>query len=320
MTVEIKTEGLGVSYGEFRVWKDIDLTINEPGLVSILGPNGVGKSTFMYCINKILAPTEGRVLLDGVDVTAMDYKEIAKNIAYVPQSSNETFSMTVMDTVLMGRYPHSGYATTERDMRIAANCISMLNINDLAMRNFDELSAGQHQKVMIARGLAQEPQILMLDEPTSNLDIYHQIYVMKLLRDIARRRDITILVICHDLNVASRFSDRLILLSEGKVFADGPSEKVITKENIEEVYKVQVDVTEVDGRPYVIYHADESISLGGCDDMDYGNEVNPPAQSLGIDQQNSMEYKSETDVENGAGRRHLGAFFKNLSRKTKGET
>ena len=262
----IRTAGLGVKYGNFRVWEDVNLVIDRPGLVSILGPNGVGKSTFMYTINKILDPTEGRVLLDGRDVTELDFKDIAKSIAYVPQASNETFSMTVMDTVLMGRYPHSGYSTTDEDLRIAANCLKMLNITDLAMRNFDELSAGQHQKVMISRGLAQEPQILMLDEPTSNLDIYHQIYVMKLLRDIAHERNMTVLAICHDLNVASRFSDRIILLSKGHIHADGTSEDVITEENIESVYGVRADVVPVDGRPYVIFHADESISLGKVDE------------------------------------------------------
>ena len=263
MAMSIRAENLGVCYGDRVVWKGINISIDQPGLVSILGPNGVGKSTFMYTINRILAPTEGAVYLDGEDVQKMDYKKIAKKIAYVPQSSNETFSMTVMDTVLMGRYPHSGFGTASKDLEIAADCLEMLDITDLAMNNFDELSAGQHQKVMIARGLAQEPDILMLDEPTSNLDIYHQIYVMKMLRDIAKNKDITILVICHDLNIASRFSDRIILFSKGMVVSDGPSEDVITEETINEVYGVKVDVRQVDGRPYVIFHADESFNLGG---------------------------------------------------------
>ncbi|MBE6528233.1 MAG: ABC transporter ATP-binding protein [Thermoplasmata archaeon] len=259
----IHVEGLGARYGKFRVWENINLDIDEPGLVGILGPNGVGKSTLMYALNKIIEPSEGSVLIDGVDVKDMDYKDIAKIVAYVPQQSNETFSMSVLDTVLMGRYPVSGFTTSREDVRIATRCLKMMGITDLAMRKFNELSAGQHQKVMIARGLAQQPKILLLDEPTSNLDVYHQVYVMKLLRDIAKENGIIVIVICHDLNVASRFADRLILMSKGEIVADGPAGSVITKENIKDVYNMDSDVVDVDGRPYVIFHVDESIRSEG---------------------------------------------------------
>lgn len=262
MTVKIEAKGLGLGYGEIRIWKDLNLEITEPGLVGILGPNGVGKSTFMYALNKILEPTEGTVYLGGRDIQEMDYKDIAKTVAYVPQQSNETFAMSVLDTVLMGRYPISGFTTTEEDVKVAIRCLKMMNLTDLAMRNFNELSAGQHQKVMIARGLAQEPQILMLDEPTSNLDIYHQVYVMKLLRDIAKEQGIIVLVICHDINVASRFADRLILFSKGTIAADGTSKEVVTAENIKNVYGMDAEIVESDGRPYIIYHVDESVRMG----------------------------------------------------------
>ena len=269
MVSDIRAEGLGVCYGDIRIWKDINLEIKEPGLVGILGPNGVGKSTFMYTLNKILEPTEGHVYIEGVDLKNMDYKDVAKKVAYVPQKSSETFAMTVLDTVLMGRYPISGFTTTEEDVRVAIKCLKLMDITDLAMRNFNELSAGQHQKVMIARGLAQEPNILMLDEPTANLDIYHQVYVMKLLRDIAHERGIIVLIICHDLNVAARFSDRLILLSKGKIAADGPANDVITSENIKSIYGMDSDVVQADGRPYIIYHVDESVRMG--EDKNYVN-------------------------------------------------
>ncbi|MCQ2070555.1 MAG: ABC transporter ATP-binding protein [archaeon] len=258
MALSIKAEDLGVSYGSTLIWEHINLDLNEPGLISILGPNGVGKSTFMYTINKILEPTSGRVLIDGTDVKDITFKEIAKRIAYVPQASGETFAMTVMDTVLMGRYPHSGYAVTQEDMEIAVDCLQKMHMGEYAMRNFNELSAGQHQRVMIARGLAQMPELLMLDEPTSNLDIYHQIYTMKLLRDIAHERGIMVLVICHDLNIASRFSDRVIMFRKGMVHSDGTSQEVLTAETIQDVYNVKADVIPVDGRPYVIFHAEEN--------------------------------------------------------------
>ena len=257
MVLGIRVENLGVSYGEHKVWSGMNLTIDQPGLVGILGPNGVGKSTFMYTINKLLAPSEGAVFLSDRNVAEMDYREIAKHVAYVPQRSDETFSMSVLDTVLMGRYPVSGYVTTREDVHVAAKCLKILGITDLAMRNFNELSAGQHQKVMIARGLAQDPEILLLDEPTSNLDVYHQLHVMKMLRDIAHKKQIIVIVICHDLNIASRFADRLILLSNGSIRCDGEPKDVITSENIQEVYDVKSDIIEVDGRPYAIFHARE---------------------------------------------------------------
>ena len=261
MVLDIKAEDLGVSYGDNLIWEHINLELNEPGLISILGPNGVGKSTFMYTINKILEPTSGRVTIDGIDVMDMSFKDIAKKIAYVPQSSGETFAMTVMDTVLMGRYPHSGYTVTQEDLEIAADCLQKMHMGDYAMRNFNELSAGQHQRVMIARGLAQQPDLLMLDEPTSNLDIYHQIYTMRLLRDIAHERNMTVLIICHDLNIASRFSDRVIIFRKGTVYADGSAQEVLTEKTIYDVYSVKANIMPVDGRPYVIFHADEKDEL-----------------------------------------------------------
>lgn len=257
MVIGIHAENLAVSYGDYKVWEGINISIDQPGLVAILGPNGVGKSTFMYAVNKLIIPSEGRVSLGDRDVQDMDFKEIAKIVAYVPQKSDETFAMSVLDTVLMGRYPISGFTTTKEDIHIAAKCLKVLGITDLAMRGFNELSAGQHQKVMIARGLAQEPQILLLDEPTSNLDVYHQLHVMKMLRDIAHKKGLIVLVICHDLNIASRFSDRLILFSKGEVCGDGTPAEVLTADNIKSVYGVDADVSIVDGRPYAIYHAQE---------------------------------------------------------------
>lgn len=257
MSLKIEAQDLGVSYGDNLIWEHINLTIDQPGLISILGPNGVGKSTFMYTINKILEPTSGRVLLDGKDVMELSYKDIAKRVAYVPQASGETFAMTVMDTVLMGRYPHSGYTVTQEDMEIAADSLQKMHMGKFAMRNFNELSAGQHQRVMIARGLAQMPDLLMLDEPTSNLDIYHQLYTMKLLRDLAHERNITVLVICHDLNVAAKFSDRVIMFCKGKVYSDGPADETLTADTIKDVYGVTSDIITVDEHPYVIYHSDD---------------------------------------------------------------
>lgn len=257
MVLPIRVENLAVQYGDYKVWEGIDLTVDTPGLVSILGPNGVGKSTLMYALNKLVVPTEGTVYLGDNNVQEMSFSDIAKAIAYVPQKSDETFSMSVIDTVLMGRYPISGFLTTEEDVRVAAKCLRILGITDLAMRSFNELSAGQHQKVMIARGLAQDPQIMLLDEPTSNLDVHHQFHVMKMLRDIAHKKGIIVIAICHDLNVASRFSDRMIMMSSGRIRCDGTPQEVLTSEIVKEVYDMDTDILDVDGRPYAVFHARE---------------------------------------------------------------
>ena len=265
--MEIKIEDLHLSYGTNEVLKGIDLTIDKPELTCILGPNGVGKSTMVFCINKLLKPTSGRVTIDGVDVKDIPLKEMAKYLSFVPHNEDTTFSLSVMDTVLMGRHPHLGERSRDEDLRIAAENIKLLGIEDLAMHGFDQLSAGQHQKVMIARGLTQEPKILILDEPTANLDVRYQMVVMRLLRDLAYYKKIIVLVICHDLNITSRYADRIIMLHEGKVFADGTAEETLTEENIQKLYNVTCEVTTQNGRPHVAFIDSDDLDLHIADTL-----------------------------------------------------
>jgi len=250
MKLEVKELEFG--YGDTAILKGITFEAEGPTFVSIIGPNGVGKSTLIHCINRILTPGSGCVLVDGMDVADMSQKERAKLMGYVPYSSATSFPMSVADTVMLGRYPHSGNRRTENDLRIVHSTLKLMGIEDLALRSFNELSAGQHQKVMLARGLAQESKILLLDEPTANLDIRHQIAVAHLLRDLAHSEDMIVLMICHDLNIASRYSDRIILLSEGKVYADGVPEDVLTSENVHAVYGVDSEVVTFEGRPHLM--------------------------------------------------------------------
>lgn len=250
MKLEVKELEFG--YGDTAILKGITFDAEGPTFVSIIGPNGVGKSTLIHCINRILTPGSGSVLVDGMDVAEMSQKERAKLMGYVPYSSVTSFPMSVADTVMLGRYPHSGNRRTENDLRIVHSTLKLMGIEDLALRSFNELSAGQHQKVMLARGLAQESKILLLDEPTANLDIRHQIAVAHLLRDLAHSEDMIVLMICHDLNIASRYSDRIILLSEGKVYADGTPEEVLTAENVHAVYGVDSEVVTFEGRPHLM--------------------------------------------------------------------
>ena len=250
--MQLKIDDLVFSYSSVPVLNDVTLDLNGPKLISVLGPNGVGKSTLIHCINKILTPVSGTVMIDGQDVGGIKLKDMAKIVGYVPYSSNDTFPLTVVDTVLMGRHPYSTWNSLDHDLDIVYDTLERLGISDLAMRPFNELSAGQHQKVMLARGLVQEPKVLLLDEPTSNLDVRHQLDVVKMLRELSREKNMLVVMICHDINIAAKFSDEIILLDKGTVYAVGTPDEVITPSNLEEVYGVESVVINDLGSPHVI--------------------------------------------------------------------
>lgn len=250
---DVRIEGLGFGYTEDRLILDgVELRIGGPQLISIIGPNGVGKSTLIYCMNKILSPVEGKVYIQSRDVTEISIRDLSKIMGFVPHATSDVFPMTVMDTVLMGRHPKSGRKITEEDVRKAYAILEDLGIGELAMRPFDQLSAGQHQKVVLARGLAQEPDILLLDEPTSNLDIKHQMEVSRILKERSASLGMTVIMISHDLNIAAKYSDHVIMLYDGGIFRIGTPEEVITENNIREVYGVESKVVIDEGRPHVI--------------------------------------------------------------------
>ncbi len=253
----ITIDGLHFSYGEFPILKGLDLDIDGPELISILGPNGVGKSTLIRCLNKILTPTEGTVLVDGIDIQNVPVKELAKIMGYVPCATGTSFPITVADAVLMGRFPHQKYGSIDHDLEIVYETLDSLGITELAMRSINELSAGQLQKVMIAKGLAQQPKILLLDEPTANLDIRHQLNVTHLLRDISRKNDVIVIMICHDINIAAKYSDRMVLMSEGRIYCVGTPQEVITEENLLDVYGVKSKVIVDSGRPHAVLRDDD---------------------------------------------------------------
>ena len=251
--MEIVIDNLDFKYGDTHVLYDVNLRINEPGLVCIIGPNGVGKSTLVKCINRLLKPTSGKVTINGKNVNDMNPKEISSIIGFVPANNNDTFAMTVVDTVLIGRHNQQKWKTTPEDLEIVHRSLDMLNLSQFSMRSFNQLSAGQQQRVALARGIVQDTPILILDEPTSNLDVNHQIYVTELLRAFAVHEKKLILMICHDLNIAARYSHKIIVMKNpGIVYKIGTPEDTITEEVIREVYNVECQVINLDGKPHVI--------------------------------------------------------------------
>ncbi len=250
MKLEIK--GVQFSYGSVPVLKDISLGIRDGEVLSLVGPNGSGKTTFLKCINRILKPKRGTILVEGRDVTRVGLKELARSLGYVPQSAPSSFPLTVYDTVLLGRKPHVNWRLGEMDKEVAFGVLRLMELDDMALRLFNELSGGEKQKVLMARALAQEPQVLLLDEPTSNLDLRHQLEVLELVIDMVKERGLSAVMAMHDLNLASRFSDRIVMLKDGKIYAAGEPGEVLNSDNIKKIYGVETTVNSNSGRPYII--------------------------------------------------------------------
>ncbi len=256
MSPIIETRGIRFRYGSNWVLSDLSLTIEQGEIAGIIGPNGSGKTTVLKLMSKVLRPEAGSIWLMGRNIASMKQKEVARTVSVVPQGTSIAFPFTVREVVLMGRSPHLGILQMEResDVRIADNAMALTDTLGFADRSIDELSGGERQRVIIARALAQESKIMLLDEPTSYLDINHQIEIFDLIKRLNGERDLTVVTVSHDLNMAAEYSDRLILLKNGRVYKDGSPREVITEADIREVYEANVVVTAnaVTGAPHII--------------------------------------------------------------------
>ncbi len=238
----IDCNNLKFSYAQQNIFSELDINFPPEQLSSIVGPNGVGKSTLVKCLCNIYSVKQGVVYVEGEEISKIDSQQLAKKLGYVPQKQKTAFSMTVYELILLGRKPYINWRVTAEDEKIVETILDKLDIINLAERKINTLSGGERQKVVIARVLAQEPSIIFFDEPTSNLDLKHQLEVMELLSDLAGREEATVVVVMHDLNLASKFSDNVFLLGREGIYAQGNPEEVFTPENIKEVYGVEVEI------------------------------------------------------------------------------
>jgi iron complex transport system ATP-binding protein len=246
----LKVENLNFKYKRNPVLKDISFELNKNEVLSILGPNGAGKTTLIKCINRILNYKDGDIYIDDENVNSMSYNKIAKNISYVPQRT-ETCNLTVFDAILLGRKPYIKFKTGEKNLKIVNSIMKTLNLLGLSLRYMEELSGGELQKVSIARALVQDPKIILMDEPTNNLDLKNQQEILALVSDIAKHHNISIIMTVHDINIALRYSDRIIFLKNGEIYTQiTPGE--VTSEIIEEVYDVKVNVHEFKDYHHII--------------------------------------------------------------------
>ena len=238
----LQIQDVSFSYDQEDVLHSISIEFFPGEFVGVIGPNGSGKSTLLKILGGVLTSNSGRLFFKGKDFLDFNRKELARSITWIPQDHPMVFPFKVSEVVLMGRHPYLSAFTFEgdEDIKIARSAMEQTQTLQFAQRRFNEISGGEKQRVVIAGAIAQEPQLMILDEPTSALDIKYQIQILNILKELNQKKNMTVILAMHDLHLASKFCNRLILLEEGKVFQDGKPEEVLQKEHLEKVYGIKV--------------------------------------------------------------------------------
>lgn len=241
----IEINNLNFKFGKQSVLQHISMNVEKGKFYSIIGPNGSGKTTLLRNIDRVLESVKDTIFINGEDISFMKQKEIAKIMSVVPQNTNIDFDFTVLDIVMMGRTPHIKRfeVENEKDIIKVREAMEITNTWSLREKNINHLSGGERQRVIVARAIAQDTEVVLLDEPVSNLDLYHQIEVMNTVKSLVEKRNIIVIAVLHDLNLASSYSDHIFLMNNGKLFCEGTPKEVITEENIRDVYRIQVSLT-----------------------------------------------------------------------------
>ena len=247
----LTVEHLCQSYGKHSVLQDFSFQLPEGAFLALLGTNGTGKTTLLKAIGMISPPKAGRCLWKQSDLSALSSSQRARRVAYLPQSTYAPFPMKVIDAVLLGRSPYTSFVPRSEDRQEAVRILEELGLSPMAFRDISQLSGGERQQVLLARTLAQNPQLLLLDEPTSSLDLKNQLQTMELIRRLCRQKGLTAVAAIHDINLAAMFCDRFLMLRKTSLFAYG-GEEVLTPENIRAVYGVNVQVAALKDRHFIL--------------------------------------------------------------------
>ena len=250
----MQIKNLTKKYDDKAVVDSVSFEIPKGKVISLIGPNGAGKSTVMGMISRLITHDSGQVNFEGTDITKWKSKELSKRLAILTQSNNIQMKLTVRELVAFGRFPYSGGRITKEDQEIIDKAISYMELEEFQDRFIDELSGGQRQRACIAMVIAQDTEYVLLDEPTNNLDIYHATNMMKIVRRLCDELGKTVVLVLHEINYAAFYSDYICAFVDGKIAKFGTVEEVMTKENLSEIYKVDFEIMEIEGKPLSIYY------------------------------------------------------------------
>jgi iron complex transport system ATP-binding protein len=264
----IELDNVSLGYDHRAILHDVNMKAKPGQILGLVGPNGSGKSTLIKGITRVIDLFSGRILIDGRDIKNIKREELARLVATVPQSPALPAAFTAFEVVLMGRTPHLGLLRYEggRDLAIAWQAMEATHTQSFAERRVSELSGGERQRLLIARALTQQPKAMLLDEPTANLDINHQIEILNLVESLCQEQSLTVIVALHDLNLASQYCDWIIMLNGGKIYAEGTPSEVLTAENINKVYGAEVYVYPhpINKLPTTLVTADKNHTMNLC--------------------------------------------------------
>ncbi len=250
--MSLSVKNISFCYADKQVLKDISFDVKSGELLALVGPNGVGKTTLLKCINRIQQVKTGTISVNDKDIYKLKGRDLGQHFSYVPQNTNSNFPISVIDMIMIGRLPFINFSLTKKDKDKVFSILEELGLVPFAFKQINSLSGGERQRVYIARALAQQPKVILLDEPTSNLDMKHQLEILKIIKGIIVEKGISGVMTIHDLNLAAMFCDKVVMLKDGSIHAYGRVEDVITPDSIRAVYGVQVEVKRQNNKHHVL--------------------------------------------------------------------